>query len=67
MKLVAPEAGLGAAFSLHHSQIQSAFELAERVKTAVEAGAQSITYYNLGLLNNRRLNWIRQANLTIEE
>ncbi|ATF14074.1 hypothetical protein HP398_04345 [Brevibacillus sp. HB1.4B] len=67
MKLVAPEAALGAAFSLHHSQIQSAFDLAARVKTAVDAGAQSITYYNLGLLNNRRLNWIRQANLTIEE
>ncbi|WP_429845522.1 hypothetical protein [Brevibacillus sp. FIR094] len=67
MKLVAPEAALGAAFSLHHSQIQSAFDLATRVKTAVDAGAQSITYYNLGLLNNRRLNWIRQANLAIEE
>ncbi|MED1801856.1 hypothetical protein [Brevibacillus porteri] len=67
MKLVAPEAALGAAFSLHHSQIQSAFDLAARVGTAVDAGAQSITYYNLGLLNNRRLNWIRQANLTIEE
>ncbi|MED1784702.1 hypothetical protein P4V43_22990 [Brevibacillus fortis] len=67
IKLVAPEATLGAALSLHHSQIQSAVELAARVKTAVDAGAQSITYYNLGLLNNRRLDWIRQANLTIEE
>ncbi|TQK75140.1 hypothetical protein FB479_101752 [Brevibacillus sp. AG162] len=66
-KLVAPEAALGAAFSLHHSQIQSAVELAARVKTAVDAGAQSITYYNLGLLNNRRLDWIKQANLAVEE
>ncbi|BAH44348.1 hypothetical protein BBR47_33710 [Brevibacillus brevis NBRC 100599] len=52
---------------MHHNQIQSAVELAARVKTAMDAGAQSIVYYNLGLLNNRRLNWIKQANLAVEE
>ncbi|MFS0553157.1 hypothetical protein [Brevibacillus sp. 179-C9.3 HS] len=67
IKLAAPEASLGAALSLHHSQIQSVNELVMRVKTALEGGAQSITYYNLGLLNNRRLEWIRQANQAAEE
>lgn len=67
IKLAAPEASLGAALSLHHSQIRNGEELASRVRIAMGAGARSITYYNLGLLNQRRLDWIKQANEAIEE
>jgi hypothetical protein len=67
IRLAAPEASLGVALSLHHTQIQSAAELGMRVRTAVEAGVESIIYYNYGLLNQRRLDWIAEANQTAEE
>jgi hypothetical protein len=46
------------------SHVQSEGDLISRVRLAAQAGLAGVSYYNYGLLNRRRLGWIRTANRT---
>jgi hypothetical protein len=60
-----PAAQLVQATMVGEAHIPSGAELAVRAAHAVELGAAGVCYYNYGLLNKRRLEWIRDANREI--
>lgn len=57
-----PNRANGVALSLH-SQINATKEsLLQHIQAAMSSDVEAIYYYNYGLLNKRRLNWIKEAN-----
>lgn len=60
-RAIGPEKFLGAGFTLVHPAVAGPDDLANVTRTAVEAGADGINYYNYGLVPAKRLAWIGHA------
>lgn len=58
---------IGVTFSLHHQIVASESGLISRVKAALEQEVSAINYYNLGLLNEHRMRWIKNSNQMIDK
>lgn len=56
-----PDIFLGAGFTLAHPAAPSATDLVDVTRTALDAGADGINYYNFGLVPAKRLAWIGEA------
>ncbi|WP_274630611.1 hypothetical protein [Arvimicrobium flavum] len=64
-RAIGPKKFLGAGFRLFHPEMTGPEELAEVSETAIDAGATGVNYYNFGLVPAKRLQWIRQATLSL--
>lgn len=60
-KAIGREKFLGVGLTLAHPAVAGPEELAEITRTAVDAGADGLNYYNYGLVPARRLAWIGHA------
>lgn len=58
---------IGAALSLHYRINSSRESLLQQVQAVVESGTEAVFYYNYGLMNRRRLSWIKEANAYADE
>jgi hypothetical protein len=63
----APNTPIHLAFSLCDRSITAEGGLQERVRIALGQDIRSVNYYNYGLLNDFRLNWIKNANSLIDQ
>lgn len=58
---VGPDRHLGTGFRVFYPEMRSPADLATRANAARKAGAQSINFYNYGLVPGARLNWVKHA------
>jgi hypothetical protein len=58
---VGPDRVLGTGFRLFYPEMSGATDIVTRVEAAAKAGAQSVNFYNYGLVPSGRLDWVRQA------
>jgi hypothetical protein len=56
-----PDRYLGAGFRLLYPEFRSGPELAAQVHSAIQGGADGLSFYNYGLIPRPRLQWVKAA------
>lgn len=65
LRLLAGELPFSVALNVGEAQTPNAAAVTARALVAAQAGARGIFYYNWSLLSERRLAWVREANLAM--
>jgi hypothetical protein len=59
--LLGPDRFLGLGLRVFYPEVDGPDILAARTKSAVDAGADGVNFYNYGLIPAKRLDWVREA------
>jgi len=59
--LLGPDRFLGLGLRVFYPEVDGPDILATRTKSAVDAGADGVNFYNYGLIPAKRLDWVREA------
>ena len=59
--LLGPDRFLGLGLRIFYPEVDGPDILAARTKSAVDAGADGVNFYNYGLIPAKRLDWVREA------